>query len=176
VSSPSSRGIRTGQQQENGEKFATVEAALDSFKEMFQALGRQWPIVVTGRAYDEAGFVKEVDRLLEEGRRLAWEGNRIALIAAEADREAQHVGVRLQLYRSTLGTFEALKLLLPKPPSSTDVRMLESQEAARERLTQIEKPWDTADHRSDWVRMQAESRKSRLTATECLGRTPESRK
>src|SRR5262245_2522795 len=46
--------------QENDEKLASNGAALSAFKEIFQAPGREWPLPVAGREYDEAAFMKEV--------------------------------------------------------------------------------------------------------------------
>jgi hypothetical protein len=81
--------------------------------------------------------------------------------------------MQLGMYRATLSIFEELKPLLAKPLSPTHQRILES---AREGLLEIEKPWDTADLRSIAERMQAASRKSRLSAAEFLRQKPESRK
>jgi hypothetical protein len=170
--------------QENRDKLASSAAALDAFREAFQASGRRWPLSVAGREYDEPAFMKEVDRLLEDRSLLSAVGNQIALASEETDRKAGYLAMDIKIDRVTIDTLEASKSMLAKPLSSTVERIIES---TRKRLSEVEKSRDPPAIPSVAELMHAASRKSRLasaeflsksrlTAAEFLSRKPESRK
>jgi hypothetical protein len=168
--------------QENAKKLASKGAALDTLKDSFQAPGREWPLLVAGRVYGEAAFMKEVDRLLADRRLLVAMENQIVLAAEQAGRTAMLLAMQITHDQVTLDTLEASKSLIEKPLSPGLERILVS---VHERMSTAEDPSATAAIRSVAELMQAASRKSRLTdprslsrptATEFLSGKPESRK
>ena len=168
---------------ETDKKLASSDAVLSAFRNPFQASRGAWPLQVEGREYDEAEFMKEVERRLDERSLPAAVNHQVDLVAGEIDRKTLHLEQSNTIDRVTIDVLEAYKPMLSDPrrgqrplPTSVEANLERALLSAYERLAKAEEPSATAVRTVEELMQAASSRKSRPTAAEFLKQKPESRK